>query len=267
MKDVRLLASAEYMGRGFGTAGLDLAADYIAQQFKEAGLVPAGTSEGSFFQSWQERGGEPEREATLKNVIAIIPGTKPEFKEQSVVLGAHYDHLGLGWPDVHKADTGKIHPGASDNASGVAVLLELARKLGKTFKPERNLVFVAFTGEEAGLKGSKYYVEHPRFPLEKMMGMINVDTVGRFGENKVTVFGNGSAREWVHIFMGASYVTGVRVEPVANDLGASDQKSFLDLGVPAVQLFTGPNPDYHRASDTAGQVEPEALVKVASVLK
>ena len=100
-------------------------------------------------------------------MIGVLPGTKAEWKGQSALLTAHYDHLGLGWPDVHKGDEGKLHPGADDNASGVAVLLELAKALASGEKPQRTIVFVAFTGEEAGLLGSKHYVEHPAVPARQ----------------------------------------------------------------------------------------------------
>lgn len=268
LQDVRFLASEKLQGRGFGTFGLDMAADYIASQFSEAGLQPSGNNDNSFFQTWEDFGGEQGHQVTMKNVIGIIPGSKPEWAGQSLVIGAHYDHLGLGWPDVHKGDKGKIHYGADDNASGVAVLLELARLLGKNGKPERTVVFIAFTGEEAGLKGSKYYVTNEkRFPINKTIGMLNIDTVGRLGDNKLTVFGTGSAREWSYIFMGASSVTGVPIESIAHDFGASDQKSFLDAGVPAVQLFSGLHSDYHRPTDIIDKVDPVGMVKTAKILK
>jgi len=127
---------------------------------------------------------------------------------------------------------------------------------------------VAFTGEEAGKRGSVYYAAHQQqYPLEKCIGMLNLDTVGRLGKKKLLVLGAGSAREWVHIFRGASFVTGVELETVSSDLDSSDQISFETAGVPAVQLFTGPNADYHRPTDTAEKIDAEGLEKVASVAK
>jgi hypothetical protein len=204
----------------------------------------------------------------MKNVIGVIPGSNPDWDGQSVVISAHYDHLGLGWPDVREGNKGKIHPGADDNASGVAILLELAQLLGKTWKPDRTVVFIAFTGEEAELIGSQYYVENEKhFPAEKSIGMLNLDTVGRLGKKKLMIFGTGSAREWIHIFMGAGYVTGVQIDSISKDFGSSDQKSFLDVGVPAVQFFTGPHLDYHSPTDTIDKIDKAGLVKIASVLK
>jgi len=148
------------------------------------------------------------------------------------------------------------------------VLLELAQVLGKSLKPNSTVVFVAFTGEEAGRKGSKYFVANQkRFPSEQTLGMLNLDTVGRLEEKKLLVLGAGSAREWVHIFRGAGYVTGVGVETVSKELDSSDQKSFQEAGVPAVQLFTGPHLDYHRPTDTVDKIDPGGLLKVASVAK
>jgi hypothetical protein len=148
------------------------------------------------------------------------------------------------------------------------VLLELAQVLGKSLKPNSTVVFVAFTGEEAGRKGSKYFVAtQKRFPSEQTLGMLNLDTVGRLEEKKLLVLGAGSAREWVHIFRGAGYVTGVGVETVSKELDSSDQQSFQEAGVPAVQLFTGPHLDYHRPTDTVDKIDPEGLLKVASVAK
>lgn len=260
---IRFLSDDRLAGRGFGTEGLDKAAEFIAAKFQEAGLRPGGDEEGSYFQLWKD----PEKKVTLKNVIGIIPGKRKEFSGQSVVIGAHYDHLGLGWPDVKEGNKGKIHPGADDNASGIAVLIQLAESLSK-LAPDRSIVFVAFTGEEAGKTGSKFFVKnYTRFPVEKCTGMLNLDTVGRLGKGKLLVIGGNSAKEWVHIFRGAGFATGVETEMVSEELDSSDQTSFHEAGVPAVQLFTGAHPDYHRPSDTVDKIDPDGLVKVASVSK
>lgn len=268
IETVRYLSDKERAGRGFGTPGLDKAADHIAQQFKLAGLLPAGDQGATWFQTWEDSGGEPLRKAVMKNVIGIIPGKNPAMQGQSVVVGAHYDHLGLGWPEAQEGRKGKIYPGADDNASGVAVLIELARVLAKAPQPDRTIVFIAFSGEEAGKRGSKQYVAHEKkYPADKCIGMVNLDTVGRLGKGKLLVLGAGSAKEWVHIFRGAGFVTGVEIETISEELDSSDQKSFQEKGVPAVQLFTGPHPDYHRATDTSDKIDADGLVKVASVAK
>jgi aminopeptidase N len=268
LQTIRRLASPAMRGRGFGTPELDRAAEFLVERFRQAGLQPAGDQEGSYLQTWRARGGEPERAAVLKNVVGMIPGRKAAWAEQSVVVGAHYDHLGLGWPDAHQGDVGKVHPGADDNASGIAVLLELARLLGKTWQPERTVVFVAFTAEEAGRLGSQHYVRHMRrFPAAQTIAMVNLDGVGRLGQNQLMVFGTSSARQWPHIFRGVSYVTGVPVKLVAAEWGTGDQRSFLDAGIPAVQLFSGVHGDYHRPTDTVDKIDADGLVRVASVAR
>ena len=263
METVKYLSSDKLKGREIGTPEIEKAAAYIAEEFKQAGLKPHG-NDGSYFQQWED----PGSKTGMKNVIAVIPGRKKEWSDQSVVIGAHYDHLGLGMTIGRPEDKGKIHPGADDNASGVAMLLELAKVLKEDLTPDRSIVFIAFTGEEEGKLGSAYYVKNEkRYPASKCIGMVNLDTIGRLGRNKLLILGAGSAAEWVHIFRGAGFVTGVDIETVSEELDSSDQKSFQDAGIPAVQLFSGPNLDYHRPTDTADKIDPAGLVKIASVTR
>ncbi|MBF0503352.1 MAG: M20/M25/M40 family metallo-hydrolase, partial [Candidatus Riflebacteria bacterium] len=164
MSAVRFLASEKRAGRGLGTPGLEEAGRYIEEGFKKAGLTP-GSDDGTFFQSWEDVADATGRHAMLRNVIGCLPGTDEKLRDQSVIICAHYDHLGLGWPDVRAGNQGKIHPGADDNGSGVAVMLELARILSGGFKPARTIIFAAFTGEENGLMGSRRYVmDMKKFP-------------------------------------------------------------------------------------------------------
>lgn len=263
--DIEYLADLDLVGRGLGTTQLDRAADYIAREFELAGLQPGGDNE-SYFQSWQQRAAERDDRVTMKNVIAILPGSDPDYAGQSLVVGAHYDHLGLGANDSRSESRGQIHPGADDNASGVAVMLELARSLNAKALP-RSVVFAAFTAEETGLLGSRHYVaEAERYPIDKTIAMLNLDTVGRLGKRPLILFGTGTAEEWVHIFRGAGYVTGVAVKTVTDDFGSSDQTAFIEAGVPAVQFFSGQHEDFHRPGDTADKIDYAGLVKVAKVL-
>lgn len=263
MGHVRVLAAETMRGRGAGDPELAQAARYIAQAFAAAGLKPGG-DDGTWFQTFTEPGGPDGEPVTLENVVAVLPGTKDEWAQQSVVVGAHYDHLGRGWPDVRSGNEGKIHNGADDNASGVAVLLELAKILGAELKPERSIVFVAFSGEEWGRKGSKHYVREMRkWPATEAIGMVNLDTVGRLEGKKLMVLGSGTATEWRHIAMGVGYTTGVESNCVAEDPQGSDQVSFHEVGVPAVQLFSGAHADYHRPTDDVEKIDADGLVKVA----
>jgi len=262
---VAYLASPELEGRGLGTSGLDLAAEYIAREFEQAGLEPGGEG-GGWFQEFEVPEGPDGRPVSVRNVIGFLKGAHPW--QESVIASAHYDHLGRGWPDVHQGDEGQIHPGADDNASGVAVLIELARNLAAGAAPARNLVFVAFTAEEAGLLGSRHFVEHPLpFPLEGVIGVINLDTVGRLGADPITVLGTGTATEWQHIFRGSGFVTGVECRNVPGSTGGSDQNSFIARGIPAVQIFATAHGDYHRPGDTLDKVDLPGLVRVATFVK
>ncbi len=266
MVDIRYLASEKMKGRGVGTPELDGAAEYIAHRFREAGLEPGGDV-GTWFREFEA--GKGISTTTLKNVIGILPGTDRNWEGQSLVVGAHYDHLGLGLGEGGlSVNRGRIHPGADDNASGVAVMIELARVLAAGTPPDRTIVFTAFTGEEWGKRGSEHYVLDPGdYPVDRIMGMINLDTVGRLGDGTLMVLGGDSASEWVHIFRGAGYVAGVNVQVVTKSLDSSDHISFINTGVPAVQLFTGAHGDYHKPSDTVDRIDPQGLVKVALVAR
>ncbi|MEA2042509.1 MAG: M20/M25/M40 family metallo-hydrolase [Bacteroidota bacterium] len=264
MTHVNFLASEELKGRGLGTPELDKAAEYIAAEFKKAGLKPIDGD--SYFQNFTHTF-EDKGKMKLTNVIGIIPGTDPNFKDETVVLSAHYDHLGLGWPDVRKGNKGKIHFGADDNASGVAILTELAR-LSKTSRPKRTIVFIACTGEEAGLIGSRYFVAHKDDYFKgDIFANVNLDTDGSLFDKKLLILNGNTAKEWKFIFMGTDYTTGIKSEVITQKLDASDQMAFIEKEIPAVQLFTGATPNYHRPSDTADKIDGKGLVKVAVVAK
>ncbi|HMM36114.1 MAG TPA: M20/M25/M40 family metallo-hydrolase, partial [Thermoanaerobaculia bacterium] len=263
---VAALAAPSLEGRGLGTPGEKVAAEYVAAEMKAAGLSPAG-DEATFFQRFRVEETASGAPADVTNVVGLLPGSDPAWKDESVVVVAHYDHLGRGWPDARKEFAGQAHPGADDNASGVAVLLELARAM-KDEKPRRTVVFLAPTGEEAGRLGSKRWVAGPSSrSAAKTLAAVNLDTVGRLGAGKLQVLGTGTAGEWIHAVRGASWVTGVETRAVPETLESSDHVSFVEAGVPAVQLFTGPHADYHRPSDTAEKVDVPGLAKVAAVAK
>jgi len=263
---VEKLTSKEMEGRGLCTNGINKAADYIAEAFKSAGLQP--DSKGTYFQKWDDVVDEKGTIGEMKNIIGIIPGSNPSMKDETVIVCAHYDHLGFGWPEVSKGNEGKIHPGADDNASGIAVMLELARSLGKTLKPQRTIIFIAFTAEENGLKGSQYYIDnYKKFSPRKVIGVLNLDTVGRLGKNKLMVLNSSSAREWKFMFMGAGYVTGLESEMISQPLDASDESSFIKIGVPGVQFFTGAHLDYHKPTDTIDKIDFDGMVKIAAFVR
>ena len=262
---VNFLAAPEREGRGFGSAGLQAASEYIKEQFAAAKLQPGGDN-GSWFQTFSAKGGVDNSEHQLRNVIAVLPGSDPKLKGEVALLTAHYDHLGFGWPGARADAVGQLHPGADDNASGVAVLIEIAKQLATRPAPPRTIVFVAFSGEEAGLLGSRHYVSHPLpVPVAGIYGVINMDTVGRLGDQPVSVIATESAREWPFVFRGITAVTGIPTRSIPGAAESSDQKAFIDAGVPGVQIFSGAGLDYHRPSDTPDKVDGAGMVKVATV--
>jgi aminopeptidase N len=271
--DIDWLAAPEREGRGAGSRGLDAAARYVAERFERLGLVPLSASAQSddrYFQPFSMTG-ENDVLVPTKNVIGVLPGTNSALNGQALVISAHYDHLGFGWPDARGGAKGQLHPGADDNASGVAVMLELARLMANA-RPERSVIFAAFAAEEAGLQGARHYVRSAQapgaaYPLSGVIADLNLDMVGRLADGKVTIFGAGSARELPFIFMGAGAVTGVPVQSVAQEINASDHTAFVEAGVPAVQVFASQASDYHRPSDTPDKIDETGLGKVAAVLK
>jgi aminopeptidase N len=271
--DIDWLAAPEREGRGAGSRGLDAAARYVAERFERLGLVPlSGSAQGDdrYFQPFSMTG-ENDAPVLTKNVIGVLPGTNSALNGQALVISAHYDHLGFGWPDARAGAKGQLHPGADDNASGVAVMLELARLMANA-RPERSVIFAAFAAEEAGLQGARHYVRSAQapgaaYPLSGVIADLNLDMVGRLADGKVTIFGAGSARELPFIFMGAGAVTGVPVQSVAQEINASDHTAFVEAGVPAVQVFASQAGDYHRPSDTPDKIDEAGLGKVAAVLK
>ena len=265
MKSIKFLASEEMNGRGLGTKELDKAAEYIANQFKDAGLKPL--FKDSYYQKFTHQF-KDKGTLSLSNVIGIIPGSDETLKDYPVVVSAHYDHLGQGWPDVHSGDKGKIHYGADDNASGVATIIELAKNIVKSGKPKRTIIFLACSGEEAGLIGSRYFVEQRKNYIKgEIFANVNIDTDGSLFDKKLLVLNANTAKEWKFIFMGTDYTTGIKSQVVEKQLDASDQVAFIEKNIPAIQLFTGATANYHRPSDTFDKIDGAGLVKVATVAK
>ncbi|HEY1373905.1 MAG TPA: M20/M25/M40 family metallo-hydrolase [Candidatus Binatia bacterium] len=198
------------------------------------------------------------------NVVAVLPGSDPKLKDENIVIGAHYDHLGLGhYGTMDPNAEGQIHNGADDNASGVAVMLSVAQRFAAGRPPPRTLVFVAFTGEELGLYGSRYFVDHPPFPLTATKAMINLDMVGRMQDNKLMVNTADTAKEFRAMIGRAA--GGLEVDMKATG-GGSDHASFYAKGIPAVHLYTGMHSDYHRPTDDWEKLNIAGMVKVSDVV-
>ncbi len=251
LRHAEYLASPALEGRGLGSRGLDAAALYIADQFRAAGLQAIN---GAFLHRWRESvtgAGELE----LTNVVGLLPGVNRELSAQPIVVGAHYDHL--------DSAGGEIYPGADDNASGVAILIETATKLARTFSPQRPILFVAFTAEEAGLLGSRRFLQEPPGGYSDFFAMINLDSVGRLEGRSLQVFGTESAYEWPFMAQGIGFTIGVQSEFPAAAIASSDHASFLEAGIPAIHLFAGTHADFHRPSDTSDKLDTAGMADIA----
>jgi hypothetical protein len=208
-----------------------------------------------------------------KNVIGVLEGAGPHADE-TIVIGGHYDHLGHGGFASGSLAllSSAIHNGADDNASGTAMVLELARRLGARRDPlPRRVVFMAFSGEERGLLGSHYYVEHPLFPLEKTVMMINCDMVGRLNtKGELTMIGTGTSPgidTLVDVLAKSAGFTIKKVAGMTDGFGGSDHESFYDKGVPVLFAFTGLHADYHRPSDDSDRINYGGMARIADYLE
>lgn len=202
----------------------------------------------------------------VRNVVGLLPGHDARVGREAVVLGAHYDHLGLGgYGSLDPAGPGQIHNGADDNASGTAGLLELARLLARGPALRRSVVFVAFTGEEAGLAGSRHYAAHPALPLSDTVAMFNLDMIGRLADGGLTVFGTETSGAWPGLVRRADRGIGLHPELSEGAIGPSDQTPFATRGVPAVFFFTGLHDDYHRPSDDVERLDLDGLARVVGL--
>ena len=267
MAHIRYLADDALQGRGVGTAGLDSAASYLARQFRVIGLEPAGTY--GYLQPFEIDPSAPAvahagiQRTAVKNVIGVIPG-KGALASQVVVLGAHYDHLGLGGMGSPDPDsTGVVHNGADDNASGTATLLETARLLlQRDASGHRTFLFVAFTAEELGLIGSEHYVRNPVRPNDSTYAMINFDMVGRLRHDSLIVIGTGSATELPSLLEQVNSDHGFTLQEMTDPWGRSDHSSFYGREIPVVHFFTNTHPDYHRTTDDWQHVNAEGIVQI-----
>jgi hypothetical protein len=252
---ITFLASDSLNGREAGSADEAIAANYIADHFRDFGLEPAGDNE-TFFQEFTintavlrnpHAGEDAEGEKLLsKNVVGLLQGTGDS--DELIIIGAHYDHLGYGqFGSLYRGDEPRIHNGADDNASGTAGVLELAQYFSEN-RIEKDILFLAFSGEEMGLLGSAHYVDEPTVDIENAIAMINMDMIGRMTDNKLMIFGIGTADKWEAIIDSAN--TGdLNLNLVEDGTGASDHTSFYYKDIPVLHYFTDTHADYHRPSD------------------
>ena len=263
----RYLSDDALEGRLAGSEGAGCAAELIAYAFRRLGLAPGG-EDGTYFQDVPlESVVNPHAPGgTGRNVLAVLPGTDRGMAEEYVVLGAHFDHLGMGGVNS-LADGRAIHNGADDNASGVTALLRVAERLAVGPRPRRPVVFMAFTGEESGLLGANHWTKNPTVALESVVAMLNMDMVGRLAENGLVVYGTGTTAEWEGIVGPELDRVGIdHFSYIPDGYGASDQTSFYMNDIPVLHFFTNTHSDYHRPSDDWEKIDEAGIRTVAELV-
>jgi hypothetical protein len=272
-EDVRwrlsILASDSLEGRRSGSTGCEKAARFIAKEFKRFGLKPLDSAKKYLqpFEFSEKMMDSTKKEKTRSaNVVGFLPGNDKKLKDEVVIIGAHYDHLGFGGKNA--LDSSKAtHYGADDNASGTAGMLELAEYYSNNKKSlKRSMIFIAFSGEEEGLFGSINYTKSPYLPLEKTQAMINMDMIGRLKDSVLIVEGYGSSTYWKELF-GKLDTTKFHMHFKPDGVGPSDHSSFYRKNIPVLFYFTGLHKDYHKASDTRDKINYEGEVEVLKVVK
>jgi Peptidase family M28/PDZ domain len=252
---VNTLADDTFEGREAGTRGNRAAGIYIVEQLKKHGLRGGGPG-GSFYQNG---GGN-------SNILAVVDGSDPHLASEVILVGAHYDHVGYGTFRNSYGPTGYIHNGADDNASGVAALVEVAEAVNRLpEKPKRSVLFAFWDGEEKGLLGSKYWVEHPTVPLANVRLAMNADMVGRLRSSRLEVFGIRTA-PGLRRLVSRQNTARLNLDFNWDVKGDSDHYTFFSRDVPILMMHTGMHGDYHRPSDDADKVNTEGLAQVAELM-
>ena len=249
------------LARMFQSVGADLAA---LEKAIDAGPAPRSRE----LAGWRAvgRASVEREEVEVKNILAELPGAGP-LAGETIVIGAHYDHLGYGGANSAAPGVNDIHNGADDNGSGSSALIEVARVLasrGQTLP--RRVVFIAFTGEERGLVGSARYIKNPVVPLESTVAMLNLDMVGRLVDEKLIVAGTGSASEFDATVERLGTAAGFVLTKQPGGFGPSDHSSFYGAQIPVLHFFTGTHADYHRPSDDYDKINVPGMRRIAQLV-
>lgn len=263
------IAGPEFEGRGSGATGGRRASEFIADRLKALGVEPLGTGGGYFqpFDAPSATGGASDGEGgSFRNVVGIVRGMDPKLKSQNVIVGAHYDHCGLGLNEAGAmGNRGEVHYGADDNGSGTATLLALARVVAA--KPlARSVIFIFFDAEERGLWGSAHYCKKPLAPLENTQLMLNIDMVGRSYDQYLFVGGIGTAPQLDDLvtkgFKAESKFIS-KIERNSDSEARSDQHNFYLKEIPILFLFSGMHRDYHQPRDTPDKIQYKPMAAIA----
>jgi hypothetical protein len=257
MKHVETLADDTFEGREAGSRGGRAAGGYLVKLLEQQGLKPAGDN-GSYFQGFR---------AAHRNILALVEGSDPELRQEVILVGAHYDHVGYGNSTNSYGPIGYIHNGADDNASGVAALLELIDAYGKLPEPPRRSILFAFwDGEEKGLLGSEHWVAHPTIPLSRVRVAINLDMIGRLRNQRLELFGTRTASGLRSLISRQNNESDLSVDFSWEMASNSDHYTFFSRGLPTLMLHTGLHDDYHRPSDDPEKLNSEGMQQVSRLL-
>jgi Zn-dependent M28 family amino/carboxypeptidase len=270
---VEYLASQELGGRFPGSKGDTLASTFIVDQLRQLKLKPVvkAKKEKAFFQDFTY--GKTEKKVTTHNIIAVIPGKDKRLKHEYIVVGSHYDHLGMGGQGSgsRRPDTVAVHPGADDNASSDAVVLQLARHFKKVGS-ERSIIFMFFGAEEQGLVGSKNFIEWMKHDdnrrrnlptdVKGIVAMVNLDMVGRMRDNALSVSGTRTSSGFKALAEKVGEQTNLHISCTPDGYGPSDQASFVAADIPVLYLTTGGHMEYHTPADKPATLNYDGMQQV-----
>lgn len=260
------LCSDELEGRMSGQPGNDKAAKWIADYFKQCGVEPGNN--GSYFQSFTvDKVNDHKKNSTgvTNNIIGVLPGNDPVLKNEYIIIGAHMDHIGYGPSYSQSPNRREIHPGADDNATGTSLVMQCAKALAKLKgKIKRTIVFICFSGEEMGLIGANYYCQHPVYPLDKTVIMINQDMIGRYNnQGRLTCSGAGKCPLAVRAIDKIKKDYPFQVSITSDSGGGSDHAAFIRRRVNVCMFHTGQHNQYHTPDDTPDRIDFQGLTLIS----
>lgn len=256
-RHVERLADDTLEGREAGSRGGQAAGHYLGREFQRHGLA-GGVNARSYYQVFS---------AQYRNILGMLEGSGPKLKDEVIVVGAHYDHVGYGNAQNSYGPTGYIHNGADDNASGVAGLLEAVEAFSRLeTRPKRSVLFALWDGEEKGLLGSEHWAAHPTVPLDRVKLAINLDMIGRLARNRVETFGIRSAYGMRRFVSLSNTATDLAFDFSWTMRDDSDHYSFFKRNVPVLMFHTGLHSDYHRPSDDVEKLDFAGMEKVTRML-
>ena len=265
-RDVIYLSSDKLKGRNTGTESEKIAADYIIEKLKLYELKPKGTN--GFFQEFTAKiNANPHTNSDAKEITGQnVVGYFDNQAENTVIIGAHYDHIGYGEYGSRYFGDPDVHNGADDNASGVSVMIQLADQL-KSIK-DYNFLFIAFSGEEYGLYGSSYYAKNPTINLSNVSYMLNFDMIGRYVDSVgLAVNGVGTSSFWDDLLAQANENFDFKLVTSESGVGPSDHTSFYFQNIPVLHFFTGQHDDYHTPRDDFDKINFEGMQKILFFVK